>query len=124
MAVKDPTTPLRETLMFLVQSDMPADHKRILIEVVTQALYDKEAEERSGKASEVREEWGAPEVDALGAFLQDKVAKSWQHADELVLHLARELRRDPDDVRRKAVELGFGLGVDYRLAKERIIGDD
>lgn len=124
MTVKDPTTPLRETLMFLVQSDMPADHKRILIEVVTQALYDKEAEERSFKASGVHEEWGAPEMDVLAAFFQDKVARSWQNADELVLRLARELRRDPDDVRRKAVELGFGLGVDYRLAKERIIVED
>lgn len=124
MAVKDPTTPLRETLQFLIQSDMPTDHKRILIEVVTQALYNKEAEERSGKASGIIEEWGAPEMAVVAAFLQDKVARSWQNADELVLRLARELRRDPDDVRRKAVELGFGLGVDYRLAKERIIVED
>jgi hypothetical protein len=122
--VKNETVSLRETLTFLVQSDMPAHYKRILIEVVTQALYDKETKERSDEENGVVEEWRQPEVDILAAFLQDKLARSWQHADELVLRLARELRRDPDDVRRKAIELGFGLGVDYRLAKERVVAGD
>lgn len=124
MLVKNETVSLRETLTFLVQSDMPAHHKRILIEVVTQALYDKETKERSDGEKGVVEEWRQPEMDILAAFLQDKLARSWQHADELVLRLARELRRDPDDVRRKAIELGFGLGVDYRLAKERVVAGD
>ncbi len=115
-----PPDSLREALQFLIRSDMPADPKRMLIAVVMEAIATKEA------AIVVRDTirkdapaWQQAEVDVLSSFLQGKVAKSWQHADELVTHLARELKRNAMDVRAKAIELGFGVGVDYRLARSQ-----
>lgn len=109
---------LRETLQFLVTSDMSAQHKRILMELVTQALRSGEAEVRRVDAEQkLGEQWQPHETQAVATFLQGKVATSWQHADELLMRLAGELHREPEEVRRKATELGFGIGVDYRLAK-------
>lgn len=113
---------LREALQFLIRSDIPAQPKQLLIDAVTQALMLAEA------AASVRDtpkktirEWQPHETEIAATFLHDKVAGSWQHADELVMHLVRELHRDPDDVRSKAIELGFGIGVDYRLAKAHVV---
>src|SRR6185369_5317508 len=109
---------LRETLQFLVVSDMPAQHKRILMELVTQALRSGDAEARRIEAVQsIGEQWQPHETQAVEAFLQGKVARSWQHADEVLMRLSGELHRQPGEVRRKATELGFGMGVDYRLAK-------
>ena len=35
------------------------------------------------------------------------------------MQLAGELHRSTDDVRNKALEVGAGIGIDYRLAKAR-----
>ncbi len=109
---------LREALQSLICSDTPPFPKRILIEVVTEALAAMEVaaavRDSTRKASPT---WQQAEIDLVTDFLQGKLAQSWQHADELVTHLARELKRDAIDVRAKAIELGFGMGVDYRLAR-------
>jgi len=109
---------LREALQFLIRSDMPAEPKRMLIAVVMEALAAMEAvvvvRDTARKTYPV---WQQAEIDQVTAFLQGKVAQSWQHADELITHLVRELKRDAVDVRAKAIELGYGLAVDYRLAR-------
>lgn len=116
------TMAMRETLQFLIGSDMPAQHKSILIEAVTQALKTQQAEEnRVAALKNVIQEWEPPETKIVADFLDKKLARSWQHADEIVMRLAGELHRDPGDVRQKAIELGFGGGVDYRLAKAQAI---
>lgn len=122
MRDSEATTALREALQFLIGSDLPAQHKRVLVEAVTQAL-------RAGRSAEIDleakkptpQEWLPQETERIAAFLHEKVAGSWQHADEILIGLAGELRRAPDDVRRKAIELGFGVGVDYRLAKRHAV---
>lgn len=109
---------LREALQFLIRSDMPADPKRMLIEVVMESLAVREAASVvRGATRQVRAPWQQTDIDTATAYLQGKRAKSWQNADEVVTHLVRELHRDADEVRAKAVELGFGVAVDYRLAK-------
>lgn len=109
---------LREALQFLIRSDMPAEPKRMLIEVVMESLVAKEAAITVRDATrKTYAEWQQAEIDIAAAFLRGKVAKSWQNADEMVMHLVRELHREPADVRVKAIELGFGIGVDFRLAK-------
>jgi Integrase/Phage integrase, N-terminal len=59
-----------------------------------------------------RGEWQEHEIVQLKSFLRDRVARSWQHADECVMQLAAQLRRDPQSIREKAVELGLGASVD------------
>ncbi len=81
---------------------MPAEHKATLIEVLTQTLRD--------------------EVLQLKAFLHGRAARSWQHADECVMHLAAQLHRDPASIRDKATELGLGVAVDYRFARQFNLG--
>jgi hypothetical protein len=109
---------LREALQFLIRSDMPSEPKRMLIEVVMEALVTKEAAAVvRDTAKKTSPAWQQAEIDRLTAFLQGKVSKSWQHGDELVTHLVRELKRNAVDVRAKAIELGFGVSVDYRLAR-------
>lgn len=109
---------LREALQFLIRSDMPAEPKRLLIEVVMESLATREAahavRDAIKKTSPV---WQQAELDLVTAFLQGKVAQSWQNADELLTHLVRQLHREAADVRAKAIELGLGAGVDYRLAR-------
>ena len=112
------TAALESALQFLLASDVPSEHKRILIEVLTQALRDQEdARVRRLTAEQPSKPWQEHETAQLQAVLQGRVAKSWQHADELVMRVATQLHRQPTDVRVKATELGFGVGVDYRLAK-------
>lgn len=109
---------LREALQFLIRSDMPADPKRMLIEVVMESLAAREAAVVvRGAATQSHPAWQQTEIDLAASFLQGKVAKSWQNADEVVTHLVRQLHRYAEDVRTKAIELGFGAAVDYRLAK-------
>lgn len=115
---------MRETLQFLVASDIPAQHKKILIDAVMQALRSEEAAGRLGAMQNVSEPWQPHETQIVEDFLQGKVASSWQNADELLMRLAGELHRRPDDVRRKATELGVGVGVDYRQAKARVVPKD
>ena len=97
---------------------MPSEHKAVLIEVLTQRLRDQEAAYLRGQAAEqAGEEWQPHEVTQLQTFLQGKIAKGWQHADESLMFLAAQLHRDPRSVRTKAMELGLGAGVDFRVAK-------
>jgi hypothetical protein len=117
-----PDTPdiaaIRDTLQFVVASDIPAQHKRILLDAITQALRAAEAvEHRVGTQQKISENWDTDEAQAVETFLRGKVAISWQHADEVLMRLAGELHRTPADVRTKATELGLGAAVDYALAK-------
>jgi TPR repeat protein len=109
---------LREALQFLIRSDMPADPKRMLIAVVMESLAQREAAVVVRAAtSEDQTAWQPTEIDLATTRLQGKVATSWQSADEVLTQLARELHRDAREVRAKALELGFGVAVDYQLAK-------
>jgi hypothetical protein len=109
---------LHGALRCVVTSDLPSDHKATLIAVVTQALRDEEAAEMNRQAgAPKRGLWQEDEIVQLKGFLQGKVAGSWQHADESVMHMAAQLHRDPRSVRDKAAELGLGVSVDYRLAR-------
>jgi hypothetical protein len=113
------TVALREALQFLIASDMPMQHKRVLMETVTDALKAGQvAESRMATVQHVSLEWQPKDTEIVTAFLQNKVARSWQHADETLMWLASELHRRPDDVRTKAIELGLGMGIDYGLAKK------
>jgi hypothetical protein len=105
-------------LRFVITSDIPSEHKATLIEVLTQALRDDDAAElRRQTAAQARGEWQEHEITHLKTFLQDRIARSWQHADECLMQLAAQLHRDPRSVRDKATQVGLGASVDYRVAK-------
>lgn len=101
---------------------MPSQHKDVLLEVLGQALRDAEASltNRADAARNENRPWELQEEQVIEAFLKGKTAISWQHADELLMRLAGQLHRTPQDVRNKATALGFGIGVDYRQAKARV----
>lgn len=112
---------IREALHFVARGDIPSQHKDVLLEVLAQALRDAEAlTDRADAARNERLQWESQEERAIETFLKGKTAISWQHADELLMRLAGQLHRNPQDVRNKATELGFGSGVDYRQAKARV----
>ncbi|HEX4972547.1 MAG TPA: hypothetical protein VFV69_15940 [Steroidobacteraceae bacterium] len=112
---------LHAALRFVVTSNIVAEHKPILIDVLTQALRDDETAELNRQAiARAGAEWQESEVTQLSELIHDRVATSWQHADECVMHLAAQLHRDPQSVRDKATQLGLGAAVDYRLAKALI----
>jgi hypothetical protein len=109
---------LHATLRYVVTSDIPAEHKRVLIEAVTDRIRALDAEDRKREAlARDRGEWQSDELELIAAYLRGRAANSWQHADELLMNLAVRLNRDPRDVRVRATELGFGAAVDFRLAK-------
>jgi hypothetical protein len=109
---------MRAALQFLMGSDIPADHKAVLIGTLTEAMRGVEdAQVRSRASSEVSSQWHADEIAELQTFLQGKTANSWQQADERTTYLAAQMHRSPQDIRAKASELGLGVAVDYRLAK-------
>ena len=115
---KDRPKALHAALRFVITSDIPGEHKATLIEVLTQTLRDDAAAELRGQAAErTQKEWQEHEIVQLRSFLQDRIARSWQQADECVMQLAAQLRRDPRVIRQKAVELGLSAAVDYRFAK-------
>lgn len=125
--MQDSQTPaaLRSALQFLLTSDIPSQYKSVLIETVTQALRDQESVRLLRQAAEqASRQWQAYETEQVQSFLQGRIANSWQQADELLMHLATQLHRNPHDVRVKATELGFGVGVDYGLAKIRAQSSD
>ena len=114
---------IREALHFVARGDMPSQYKDVLLEVLAQALRD--AESLIDRQDAIRNEtlqWEPQEEQAIEAFLKGKTAVSWQHADELLMRLAGQLHRNPQDVRNKATQLGFGVGVDYRQARARQAG--
>jgi hypothetical protein len=107
-------------LHFVVGSSMPAEHKAVIIEVLTQALRAGEAALALQQAAEPAvKSWLPHETAHLQTSLQGRVANSWQHADEMLMRLAAQLHRRANDVRAKATELGLGAGVDYRVAREQ-----
>lgn len=109
---------LHAALRFVITNDTGAEHKPILIDVLTQALRDDETAELSRHALALAGgEWQEHEVAHLKTFLHDRLAKSWQEADQCVMHLAAQLHRDPQSVRDKAAELGLNASVDFRFAK-------
>jgi hypothetical protein len=110
---------LHAALRFVITSEIPAEHKATLIEVLTQTLRSDEAAELHREAAaQAQGEWREDEIIQLKAFLNGRTARSWQHADECVMHLAAQLHRDPGSVRNKATELGLGVAVDYRFARQ------
>jgi hypothetical protein len=109
---------LSAALRFVIATDMPSQYKATLIEVLTQAMRDERATELHRQAvAQAQGEWHEHEILQLKSFLQDRTPRSWQHADEYVMHLASQLHRTPQSIRSKAAELGLGPAVDYRLAK-------
>ena len=109
---------LHAALRFVITNETGAEHKPILIDVLTQAMRNDETAELSRRAvAQAGEEWQEHEVAQLTSFLHDRPARSWQHADESVMQLAAQLHRDPQSVRDKATKLGLGASVDYRFAK-------
>jgi len=110
---------LHAALRFVIASEMPAEHKATLIEVLTQALRDQGAADLRREAdAKSQGEWQEPEIVQLKSFLRGRTATSWQHADECVMQLAAQLHRDPASVRQKATELGLGRAVDFRFARQ------
>lgn len=110
---------LRDTLQFVASSSIESKHKRVLMDVLLRALRNIEEEKRAEAIRSMVPEWQPNEEQAVSEYLRDKIAKSWQHADELTMHLATQLHRAPTDVREKAIAMGAGAAVDYRLAKAR-----
>jgi hypothetical protein len=108
---------IREALKFVDASDIPDKHKRVVAEVAAYVLQNSGANMYIDAVRNDDERWQQHEVQTVAAHLEGKVAVNWQHADELVMWLVACLRRNPDDVRKKAMELGFGASVDYRVAK-------
>src|SRR5688572_8042268 len=88
---------LHAALRYVIKSSIPAEHKSVLIEVLTQAVRDDEAAEleREAAAQQGQGPWQEHEIAALKSFLDGRTATSWQHADEGVMHLAATLHRDP-----------------------------
>jgi hypothetical protein len=116
--MQDAQTRLRAALQFLMTSEIPSEHKRVLIETVTQALREHEAATARDKfAAQTIAEWQPHETAQLREHLKGRVANSWQQADEVAVDLAAQLHRHRDDIRAKATELGLGAAVDFRLAK-------
>jgi hypothetical protein len=111
------TAVIREALQCIEGSNIPDEHKRVLVAVVSHTLQNAGAGAFPDARRGASDTWQQHEVQTLAAQLEGKVAANWQHADELVMRLVACLRRNPDDVRKKAMELGFGAGVDYRIAK-------
>jgi hypothetical protein len=109
---------LHAALRFVITNETGAEHKPILIDVLTQALRDDHTAELSRRAvAQAGEEWHEHEIAQLTSFLNDRPARSWQHADESVMQLAAQLHRNPQTVRDKAIQLGLGASVDFRFAK-------
>lgn len=117
----DVQTRLRATLQFLMTSEVPSEHKVVLIDAVIQALREHDAAiARSQLAAQASAEWQPHETAQLREYLKGRVASSWQNADEVAVHLAAQLHRHRDDIRTKAAQLGFGVAVDFRLAKAHV----
>jgi hypothetical protein len=109
---------LRSTLQYTKSSDIPADHKVLLLALLTEALRDQQDHDTKAAALQrSAKPWLDADTTTLQSLLSGKVATSWQHADELLTSAAQRLGRDPQYVRSRATDLGFGAGVDFRLAR-------
>jgi hypothetical protein len=111
---------IRGTLKYLLNSDVPSEHKSILIDALTRMLRVEEAEaetQRLSGSDHVTRMWQDHELNHLDRSLNNRVAKSWQDADETLVLIASQLQRHSADVRVKAVERGFNAAVDFAVAK-------
>ncbi len=120
--MRDVHTPaaIRSTLQYIVASDLPAGHKATVIEALTDALRKQQSDDtRRLLDDEAGGQWQSHELTELDSHLEGQVAKSWQHADEIVMRIAGQLHRRRDDVREKAIERGFGTSVNFALAKAK-----
>ena len=110
---------LHAALRYVITSEIPSEHKAVLIAVLTQALRDDAAAQvRRAAVVQGQGEWPEHEIVQLKTLLQDRIASSWQHADECVMQLAAQLHRDPRSIREKAAALGLSASVDFRFAKQ------
>src|SRR5689334_10476796 len=109
-----PEAAKRAALHFVHTSNMPSEHKAVILEVLSESLRQDRC---APQAPEEERAWNETEETSIRAFLSNKTALGWQHADELVLSLSARLDRTPSEIRRKAVELGLGVSVDYGLAR-------
>jgi hypothetical protein len=111
-------TQIRDTLRFVLVGSIPADHKRILIEALTQALRAADEAERVLESQKrTPQPWQPEETTVVESFLRGKLVSSWQQADEVLMRLSNQLHRPPEEVRKKAIELDLGAAVDYAMAK-------
>lgn len=109
---------IRATLKYLLNSDVPSEHKSILLDALTRMLRVEEAEaQRLSGSEDARRSWQEHELTHLDRSLTNRVAKSWQDADETLVLIASQLQRHSADVRGKAVERGFNAAVDFAVAK-------
>ena len=117
---------LNAALRFVITNEIGSEHKPILIELLTQALRDDETAELSQRTvAQADGEWQEHEIAQLRSFLDGRLARSWQHADEHAMRLAAQLHRPLQSIRDMATQLGLGAAVDYRLAKAlKQVGDD
>jgi hypothetical protein len=85
---------LQAALQFVATSDMPSAHKVTLIEVLTQTMRDDEsAELRRREIAQAGDEWQEHEITHLKVFLQHRLARSSQHADECLTR--KDSEREP-----------------------------
>lgn len=83
------TAALHAALRFVVISDTLSEHKAILIEALTQTMRaDAAAESSQREVAQAAGEWQEHEIAQMKSFLHDQPARSWQHADECVMHLS------------------------------------
>lgn len=112
---------LREALAFAATAALPFPHKATIIQALNDVIRSTEriVTEHDGAEHQQEAHWSPDDTQQLHSLLEQQAARSWQHADELLLRVASVLRRPPAQVRAKAVELGLGYAVDYRLSRRR-----
>lgn len=111
---------LRSTLQYTKSSTIPSDHKVLLIALLTEALrHQQEQDTKSAALENAAKPWQEADSAMVRSSLAGKVATSWQHADEMLALLVAKLGRESQSqyVRSRAIELGVGAGVDFRLAR-------
>jgi len=112
-----PQSTLRAALRCLLTSDLPPEHKAVLVDAVVQTLLEREAAHHIDESFAEARAWEPQEVEELRTLLAGRIAHSWQEADELLTRCARQLERAPVDVREQAGTLGLDAAVDYRRAR-------
>jgi|ADGO01.1.fsa_nt_gi hypothetical protein len=111
-------TAIRAALQYVLGCELPADHKTVVIEALTQFLRSQESElEREHALERDIHDWEPHELAHLDRAFGGKLAKSWQDADENVTVTAAKLHRRSAEVRAKAIERGFAAAVDFSIAK-------
>ena len=111
---------LEAALQYMMSSDIPSEHKAVVIDLLTAALRRHETQHIEAVATAHGSiPWQEADTQKLQALLGGKLANSWQHADEVLMQVANAMGRDPSIVRSKANELGLAESIDFRLAKQQ-----